>query len=124
METVNQLYGLCLNQKIIELRYDLKQKKVDINFAITTCQSMRTTNEYKVFEQLHSVSKMVENIKEAVIIGEKIRLLHRNEQYQEWVIQNIPKAQYDAQKKADEIELLLMKQTAQNTIDHMKNFQN
>ena len=42
----------------------------------------------------------------------------------EWVIQNIPKAQYDAQKKADEIELLLVKQTAQNTIDHMKNFHN
>ena len=124
METVSQFYGLRLNQKIIELRYDLNKKKVDINFAIRTCQNARNTNENDTFEQLHSVAKMVDNIKEAIIIGEKIRLLHNNQHYQEWVIINIPKPQYDAQKKSDEIELLLMKQTGQNTIEHMKNFTN
>jgi hypothetical protein len=124
METVSQLYGLRLNQKLIELRYELNQKKVDINFAIRLCQDARNTTDNVTFEHLHSISKMIENIKEAIIIGEKIILLHNNQHYQEWVIRNIAKPQYDAQKKSDEIELLLMKQTGQNTIDHMKNFTN
>ena len=122
-ETVNLIYGQRLDKRITELRYEFQEKKSNIDFNIHRVQSMNLNDE-RFKENLVSILKLVENVGEAISIGEKILTFTKDQKYKKWSEKTYPSQQLAAMRMSDEVGILVIKQTSKNLTAHLKNFNN
>ena len=122
-ETVNLIYGQRLDKRITELRYEFQEKKSNIDFNIHRVQSMNLNDE-RFKENLVSILKLVENVGEAISIGEKILTFTKDQKYKKWSEKTYPSQQLAAMRMSDQVGILVIKQTSKNLTAHLKNFNN